>query len=142
MEWSGNNELIVQQLDRKQKESKLIYCKTTDGSSTTFWAENDDAWVDLNTDNPVGWNWINKGQEFLWVSEKDGWRHIYKISRDGKTVSLITKGNYDIGKILAIDELGNYVYFDASPNNATQRYLYRVRINNPKDEPELVSPAA
>jgi len=142
MEWSGNNELIVQQLDRKQQESKLIYCKTIDGSSTTFWAENDDAWVDLNTDNPVGWNWINKGQEFLWVSEKDGWRHIYKISKDGKTVSLITKGNYDIGKILAIDELGNYVYFDASPNNATQRYLYRVRINNPKDEPELVSPAA
>jgi dipeptidyl-peptidase-4 len=142
MEWSASNELIVQQLDRKQQESKLIYCKTTDGSCVTFWAENDEAWVDLNTDQPVGWNWINKGQEFLWVSEKDGWRHIYKISRDGKTVALLTKGSYDIGKIHAIDEVGNYVYFDASPANATQRYLYRVRINNPKDEPEMVTPAA
>ncbi|HSN60877.1 MAG TPA: prolyl oligopeptidase family serine peptidase, partial [Ferruginibacter sp.] len=136
------NELIVQQLDRKQQESKLIYCKTTDGSSATFWAENDEAWVDMNTDNPVGWNWINKGQEFLWVSEKDGWRHIYKISRDGKTVSLLTKGNYDIGKIVSIDEAMNYIYFTASPANATQNYLYRVRINNNKDEPELVSAAA
>ncbi|MFN0082065.1 MAG: DPP IV N-terminal domain-containing protein [Ferruginibacter sp.] len=139
MEWSGQNELIVQQLDRKQQESKLIYCKVSDGTTTTFWAENDDAWVDLNTDNPVGWNWINQGKEFLWISEKDGWRHIYKISRDGKRVDLLTKGNYDIGTLKAIDELNNYIYFTASPTNATQLYLYRVRINLGKDEPELVT---
>ncbi len=139
MEWSGQNELILQQLDRKQQESKLIYCKVSDASSTTFWAENDDAWVDLNTDNPVGWNWINQGKEFIWISEKDGWRHIYKISRDGKKVELLTKGNYDIGTLKAIDEANNYIYFTASPNNATQLYLYRVRINLGKDEPELVS---
>ncbi len=139
MEWSAQNELIIQQLDRKQQESKLIYCKVSDGSTTTFWAENDDAWVDLNTDNPVGWNWINQGKEFIWISEKDGWRHIYKISRDGKKVDLLTKGNYDIGTLKAIDELNNYIYFTASPTNATQLYLYRVRINLGKDEPELVS---
>ncbi|MBC7937313.1 MAG: DPP IV N-terminal domain-containing protein [Rhizobacter sp.] len=146
MEWSNPNELIVQQLDRKQQESKLIYCRTSDGNATTFWAENDDAWVDLNsaelTGEPGGWKWVNKGLEFLWVSEKDGWRHIYRISRDGKIVTLLTKGNYDIGKILAVDEPGNYVYFSASPDNATQLYMYRVRLNNPKEEPELVSPAA
>ena len=141
MEWSGTNELVVQQLDRKQQESKLIYCNTTNGSSSTFWAENDEAWVDLNADNPAGWNWVNKDQDFLWISEKDGWRHIYKISRDGKTVTLLTKGNYDIGAVKAIDEAGNYIYFTASPTNATQLYLYRVRINNPKDEPELISNA-
>ena len=146
MEWTSPNELIVQQLDRKQQESRLMYCRTTDGNSTTFWAENDDAWVDLNsaefTGEPGGWKWVNKGQEFLWVSEKDGWRRIYRISKDGKTVTPLTKGNYDIGKILAVDEAGNYVYFTASPNNATQLYMYRVRLNNPKDEPELVSQAA
>lgn len=139
MEWSANNELIVQRLDRKQQESKLIYCNTNDGSIKTFWAEGDDVWIDLNTDNPVGWNWVNKGQDFLWVSEKDGWRHIYKISRDGKSVTDITKGNYDIKEIKSIDEANNFVYFTASPYNATQLYLYRVKINNPKDKPELVS---
>ena len=141
MEWSGNNELIIQQLNRKQQESKLMYCNTTKGSANTFWAENDDAWVDLNTDNPVGWSWINQGKDFIWVSEKDGWRHIYKISRDGKTTTLLTKGNYDIGKIKAVDESNNYIYFTASPNNATQSYLYRVRINDGKNEAELVSNA-
>ena len=161
MEWSGNNELIIQQLDRKQQESKLMYCNATDGSSRTFYAENDEAWVEVrsywNDDDPTGWDWINKGQDFIWVSEKDGYRHIYKISRDGKTETLLTKGNYDIESIKCIDEAGNYVYFMASPNNATQLYLYRIRINNtmslidkikntvqkPKEEvAELVSPAS
>lgn len=153
MEWSGPGQLIVQQLDRKQQESKLMYCNVIDGSVTTFWAENDEAWVDLNADDPSGWNWVNNKQDFIWVSEKDGWRHIYKISRDGKTETLLTKGNYDIGEIKCIDEAHNYIYFTASPTNATQLYLYRVRIENKtglmdkvksiaqksKDEIELVS---
>ncbi|MEI9958854.1 MAG: DPP IV N-terminal domain-containing protein [Ferruginibacter sp.] len=35
--WTGVNELMVQQLDRKQQESKLIYCNATDGTAHTFW---------------------------------------------------------------------------------------------------------
>jgi len=152
MEWSGLNELIVQQLDRKQQESKLKYCNATDGTSRTFWAENSEAWVDLNADDPSGWNWINKGMDFIWVSEKDGWRHIYKISRDGKTETLLTKGNYDIGDVKCIDEANNYIYFTASPVNPTQLYLYRVNIekanilqkvkkivSKSKEDPEPVS---
>ncbi|MEJ7610720.1 MAG: DPP IV N-terminal domain-containing protein [Ferruginibacter sp.] len=139
MEWSGPNELFIQQLDRKQQESKLIYCKVSDGSSATFWAENDDAWVDLNTDNPVGLYRVNQGKDFLWISEKDGWRHIYKISRDGKTVTLLTKGNYDIGTLKGVDEVNNFIYFTASPSNATQLYLYRAHINGGKEDAESIS---
>ena len=156
MAWAGLNELIIQQLDRKQQESKLKYCNVTDGSSRTFWAENNEAWVDLNSADifgePGGWQWVNKGLDFIWVSEKDGWRHIYKISRDGKTETLLTKGNYDIGEIKCVDEANNYIYFTASPKNATQSYLYRVNIekgnilqkvkkivSKPKADPEMVS---
>ncbi|MBS1754709.1 MAG: S9 family peptidase [Ferruginibacter sp.] len=159
MEWASKNELVVQQLDRKQQESKLIYCNAGNGSSHTFWAESSNTWVDLNTDNPVGWNWVNGGKDFIWISEKDGWRHIYRISRDGKTETLLTKGNYDIGEIKCIDETRNRIYFTASPDNATQLYLYSVPVDkgnflqkvgnvfqkvkevvtNTKDEPELIS---
>jgi dipeptidyl-peptidase-4 len=72
-----------------------------------------------------------------------------RISRDGKTETLLTKGNFDIDEISCIDENNNYIYFTASPVNATQLYLYRVRIENKtgildklkknKDEAELVS---
>ncbi|MEO6539588.1 MAG: prolyl oligopeptidase family serine peptidase, partial [Ferruginibacter sp.] len=129
MEWSGANELVIQQLDRKQQQSKLKYCNVIDGNSRTFWAESSTSWVDLNADDPGGWNWVNKGADFIWVSEKDGWRHIYRISRDGKTETLLTKGNYDIGEIKCIDEVKNHIYFTASPDNATQLYLYRVNLD-------------
>lgn len=158
MEWAGNNELVVQQLDRKQQESKLIYCNAINGSSRTFWAESSNTWVDLNTDDPAGWDWVNGGKDFIWVSEKDGWRHIYRISRDGKTETLLTKGDYDIGEIKCIDEVKNRIYFTASPDNATQLYLYsapvdkgnflqkvgnvfqkvKESVSNNKDEPELI----
>ena len=131
MEWSGKNQLVVQQLNRKQQESKLIYCDVEDGTSITFWAENSPAWVDLNTNDPRGWNWVNKGNDFIWISEKDGWRHIYKISRNGQTETLLTTGDYDIAEIKCIDEAHNYIYFTASPYNSTQLYLYRVNIVKP-----------
>ncbi len=131
MEWSGTSQLVVQQLDRKQQESKLIYCNVTDGSAETFWAENSPAWVDLNTDDPRGWNWINNGKEFIWVSDKDGWRHIYKISRDGQSEVALTTGPYDIDEIKCIDEANNLIYFTASPYNSTQLYLYKLNIEKP-----------
>lgn len=150
MEWSGDNELIVQQLDRKQQHSNLIYCNATDGSARIFWKDEDKAWVDLNSADifgePGGFDWINKGQELIWISEKDGWRHIYKLSRDGKTETLLTKGNYDIGVIKGIDEANGYIYFSASPKESTQDYLYRVKLDTKKNAadkgPELLTDAA
>ena len=138
MQWASNsNELIVKQLNRKQNQSKLFYCNITDGSSQNFYDESDKALVDVrnvwNDEDPAGWQWINNGKEFLWVSEKDGWRHIYKVSRDGKKETLLTKGNYDIEETKAIDEKNNYVYFMASSNNATKLYLYRTKLNGSGD---------
>ena len=145
MEWADNsNELVLQQLNRKQNESKLFYCDVNTGSATNFYTEDDKAWIDIksrwNNDDPMGWDWLHNGKDFLWVSEKDGWRHIFLVSRDGKKETLITKGNYDIENIKCIDDKNNYVYFMASPNNATQLYLCRVKMDG-KGKLELLSPA-
>ncbi len=135
MEWAANStELIIQHLNRKQNESKLMICNSITGGAKTIYKENDAAWIDIEPlwDNRYangGWDWINDGKEFIWASEKDGWRHLYKITRDGKTETLITKGNYDVMKINAIDETNGYVYFQASPFNATQNYLYRTKMD-------------
>ena len=132
MEWSGADELVVQQLNRKQNESKLYFCNATTAETKVFYTETDKAWIDMksrwNDDDPRGWDFINKETAFLWVSEKDGWRHIYKIERNGKE-TLLTIGNYDIATICAVDELSNELYFIASPNNPIQRYLYKVKMD-------------
>ena len=133
MEWADANTLVVQQLNRKQQESKLFYCNGADGSSRNFYTENDKAWIEIksywNEDDPTGWEWVNKGKEFIWVSQKDGWRHLYKISRDGKKETLLTTGKYDIESIKCIDQATNTIYFMASPDNATQLYLYKVKMD-------------
>ena len=72
--------------------------------------------------------WVHKDQDFLWLSERDGWRHAYLVSRDGKRVQLITTGAYDVTEICGVDEKASWLYFIASPENATQRYLYRARL--------------
>ncbi|GAA4442923.1 S9 family peptidase [Pontibacter saemangeumensis] len=145
MEWAANSEeVIVEQLNRKQNESKLYLCDVTNGRAKQVYAEKDAAWIDIlpawDSDYRFGgWNWLNGGREFLWASEKDGWRHLYRISRDGRNETLITKGKYDVMDITAVNEATGYIYFMASPDNATQQYLYRVRLNG-KGKAERLSP--
>ena len=135
MEWADNNtQLIIQHLNRKQNQSDLLLCDVATGKSTTVYKEKDSAWIDIlplwDEDYSYGgWDWLNNGKEFLWPSEKDGWRHLYRISRDGKKETLVTVGNYDVMDISTVDEKSGYVYFFASPENATQKYLYRTKLN-------------
>ena len=145
MEWAANSsQLILQQLNRKQNDSKILLSEIATGQTTQLYEEQDSAYIECKgawQDGVVaGWDWLKGGKEFGWVSEKDGWRHFYRISRDGKKETLVTKGNYDIITISLIDEKNNYLYFMASPENATQKYLYRTRLDG-KGKPERVSPA-
>ena len=146
MEWAANStELIIQHLNRKQNESNIMLCDVKSGASKTIYNEKDAAWIDIlplwDTDyDNGGWDWLSNGQEFLWAGEKDGWRHLYRISRDGKKETLVTNGKYDVMDISTIDEKGGYVYFHASPDNATQKYLCRTKLDG-SGSLEMISPA-
>src|SRR5450432_512952 len=135
MGWAANSgELIIQRLNRSQNESDIMLCNIKTGDVKSVYSEKDNAWIDVISgwdDNYKmgGWDWLNNGAEFLWASDKDGWRHLYRISRDGKKQVLITVGNYDVMEISLIDEKNNLLYFIASPDNATQAYLYRCSLD-------------
>lgn len=136
MEWVlDSKSIILQQLNRKQNQSKIIVADANSGSSKAIHTETDAAWIDIKTrwndNDPKGWDWIDNGKEFLWLSEKDGWRHIYKIDMNGKE-TLITKDAYDVIKPEFFDVKNNQIYFLASPNNATQKYLYKVSMKGGK----------
>lgn len=146
MEWAANSkELIIQHLNRKQNETDLMLCDINTSNVKSIYNEKDSAWIDIlplwDEDYANGgWDWLNNGKDFLWASEKDGWRHLYSISRDGKKEKLITNGNYDVMDISTIDEKGGYVYFHASPDNATQKYLCRTKLDG-AGKLEILSPA-
>ncbi len=144
MEWAGKDEVIVQQLNRKQNESMLFLANAATGKAFSIHAEKDAAWIDIlpsidDDYNYGGWDWLDGGKSFLWVSEQDGWRHLYRMSRNGKESVLLTQGNFDVIEIAAVKEKEGYVYFYASPDNATQKYLYRTKLND-SATPERITP--
>ncbi len=133
MEWvPDSRSIILQQLNRKQNVSKIIVCDAANATSKTIHQETDEAWIDIktrwNNGDPSGWDWINEGKEFIWLSEKNGWRQIYKIDMQGKE-TLITKDNYDVIQLDNIDQKADLIYFSASPTNATQKFLYKIGLN-------------
>jgi dipeptidyl-peptidase-4 len=95
------------------------------GKVRTVLTEQDKAWVDLQ--DKV--HWVRGGKEFLWQSERDGWRHVYRADRTGKKVELITPGEFDVIELVAVDQESSRIYFIASPENPTQRYLYTVQLD-------------
>ncbi|WP_407506132.1 S9 family peptidase [Elizabethkingia miricola] len=138
MEWVlDSKSIILQQLNRKQNQSKIILANASTGASKAIQSESDPAWIDVKTmwndGDPSGWDWINNGKEFLWLSEKDGWRHIYKIDMNGKE-TLITKDAFDVIKPEFFDVPNKLIYFSASPKNAAQEYLYKVSLDGEKAE--------
>ncbi|HKX31926.1 MAG TPA: S9 family peptidase [Blastocatellia bacterium] len=155
MEWAANSdEVVIQQLNRLQNTNLVMLGETRTGRVRTILTEKDEAWVDVAWGG-IDWDkhglargdveWLDGGKRFLWVSERDGWRHLYSVSRDGQNVKCITPGDYDVISVEQVIESGGWLYYTASPNNATQRYLFRTRLTgdgsaerlSPADEPGL-----
>jgi dipeptidyl-peptidase 4 len=136
MDWAANSsEVIVQRLNRLQNTNEVMLGDARSGSVRTILAERDSTWVDVVDDLA----WLQGGKSFLWVSERDGWNHVYTVSRDGKSMRRLTRGAYDVSKVLGADEKTGWLYYVASPEHPAQRYLFRTRLDG-KGTPERLSP--
>ncbi len=136
MDWAGNSEQIaIQQMNRKQDRNWLYLTDIKTGNSYLTLTEEEETFIEGVEDI----RWVNNAKSFLWVSERDGWRHLYRVSRDGKNMVNLTPGEYDLINIELVDDKNNQVYFIASPDNVAQRYLYRAEINFIPGENKLSS---
>lgn len=131
----NSNEVMVQQLNRKQNQNTVWMGDATSMKLKQLFVDRDEAFLDIH-DNIM---WLEDEQYFTWTSEKDGWLNLYRVSRDGKEFTTITKGEIDVVRINCIDPASGYVYYIASPENFTQRYLYRSKLDG-SGTPERVSP--
>ncbi|MSR06754.1 MAG: S9 family peptidase [Gemmatimonadetes bacterium] len=135
IEWAGPQELVIQRINRRQDTNLVLLADAATGSVRTVMTEKDSAWVDVVDDL----RWLEGGKRFLWVSERDGWRHAYLVNRvDGK-ITLATPGAFDVSGIAGVDEKSGWLYYIASPDNATQRYLWRVKLSG-TPKPERLTP--
>jgi dipeptidyl-peptidase-4 len=138
MEWTKDSRhVIFQQLNRLQNKLQVIRGDITNSTIETLFTDQDAAWVDV-ADNK--WVWLDQGRSFLWISERDGWQRIYSVSCSDKKVTPLTPATSDAMSIAGVDEKLGCVYFIASPDDATQRHLYRAPLDG-SGKAERVSPA-
>jgi len=135
VEWTPDGgQLLVQQFNRLQTENRVMLADPKSGATHPAFAETDAAW--LENENPV--RWVNQGKDLLWLSERSGWRHAYLAGADGRRFVPVTEGQFDLIEVEAVDAAGGWLYYAASPENPTQRYLYRTRLAG--GTPERLTP--
>jgi dipeptidyl-peptidase 4 len=138
LEWIDASTVAMQQLNRLQTENDYLLADASTGSVTRVFHDAASAatkpagWVDVQGDI----TWVDGGRAFLWLSERDGWRHLYRVTRDG-TATLLTNFAADVISLAGVDATA--AYFMASPANATQRYLFRVPLDG-SSAPRRVTP--
>ena len=118
----SSGELLINQLNRHQNRSRLFVCNTKTGNPKLISEETDEAWLDVEfTRNPYAidftndYTWFDNGKSILWISEKNGWRHLYRISLEDGTETSITSGDYDIIEFKGVDQKGGRVYLQLHP---------------------------
>ncbi|HEY1189037.1 MAG TPA: S9 family peptidase [Gemmata sp.] len=138
MEWAGSGtELVIQRVNRLQNAIDVMLADAQTGTVRTALTDRDGAWLDVHDDAV---EWVEKGAAFTWISERSGWRQLYLASRDGKSLRRVTGDEFDVIRVLHIDEKAGSVYFIASPENPTQRYLYTARLDGTGTPTRLTPP--
>jgi len=123
-EWTPDGKsVLLQQFNRLQNTLHVMLADPMSGEVKTIFTETDKAWVENKNAEP---RWV--GNDFVWLSERSGWRHAYLATLDGK-FKTITGGDWDVIEIVKVDAAGRTIDFYASPQNATQRYLYRASLD-------------
>ncbi len=136
MDWAGDSkEVAIQRLNRLQNTDEVLLADARTGRVRTALVERDEAWVDVVDDL----NWVEGGRRFTWISERDGWRHLYLADRDGSGAKLVTPGDYDVIDVLRVDQRSGEVDFIASPDDPKARYLFRARLDG-SSEPRRLTP--
>jgi dipeptidyl-peptidase-4 len=128
MGWANADEIVLQQLNRLQNTNNIWLANAKSGDVRLMFLDRDKAWVTVNNVVNNTFTWLAHRTQLLYVSERDGWRHAYAISRNGDA-RLITTGAFDLLSVSSVDETNGWLYYIASPENATQRYLYRSRLD-------------
>lgn len=126
MQWAGSSDaVLLQQVNRRQNRNQFYYADASDGSLTPVLVDEEATHLDDFHDV----EWLNDGQFFTLISERNGWRHIYRVSRDGSSLLDLTPGDVDIAELVAVNETENALYFTASPGDSASRYLFRTTLD-------------
>ncbi|MBV8809976.1 MAG: S9 family peptidase [Acidobacteriaceae bacterium] len=123
VDWSPNSsQLAVQRFNRVQNELDLLFCNPGTGAVRKILHEESKTWL-----NPADNLYFLKSRpEFLWTSEQSGFRHLYRYSDQGELLGQLTRGDWMVTRVAAIDEANQKVYYTSTEASPLERQLYSV----------------
>ena len=122
---TDSKHLAIQRLNRTQTALDLLIADSTTGKTRTILSENDANWINVSDDL----YFLNDGKRFLWSSERSGYRHLYLYDLEGKQLAQLTKGEWEVSAVDAVDEAKGLVYFTATEKSPLERHLYRLALD-------------
>jgi dipeptidyl-peptidase-4 len=127
MEWVGSDSVVVQRMPRKQNQVDVMLLSAATGRGRIVMSDRDSAYVDVENGDL---RWIGKGQQqFLFLSDRSGWRQLYLYGRDGKVVRQLTTDGMDVLGVSGVDDTNGYVYVTAAAPTPMERNTYRVKLS-------------
>jgi dipeptidyl-peptidase-4 len=126
MEWVGSDSVVVQRMPRKQNRVDVMLLSAATGRGRIVMTDRDSAYVDVENGDL---RWIGTGQrQFLFLSDRSGWRQLYLYGRDGKVVRQLTTDGMDVLGVTGVDEANGLVYVTAAAPTPMERNTYRVKL--------------
>ncbi|MFN3241896.1 MAG: DPP IV N-terminal domain-containing protein [Planctomycetota bacterium] len=117
-----SSEVFFQVQNREQTWLDMRAGDVASGTSRLVWRETSDCWVEAGPE-PV---WIEGGASFLWLSERDGYQHVYRFARSGKAQGRLTEGDWQAKELVAVDEEAGCAYVLSDKDSKVETHLYRV----------------
>ena len=123
--WMPDSEHFTYQWqNRTQQELELRSVNVKTHSQEVLLTESSNTWVNLHDD----FTFINQGKQFIWASERDGFKHLYLFNSDGTLVRQLTKGEWVVDQLEAVDEKAGKVYFTGRKDTPLENHLYSVNL--------------
>ncbi len=134
--WSKDRRhFTYEKVDRGHQRFRLVEVDSHTGKARNLIDEKTDTFIWTAHVENVGIptvSWLQKTDEIVYVSEKDGWRHLFLIdAKTGEEKATMTPGEYVVRGVDLIDEEKRQVWFRASGKNADQDpyYIHYYRVN-------------
>ena len=122
---NDSKHIAIQHLNREQNTLDLLIADAATDKTRTALSEQDPNWVNVSDDL----YFFKDGKRFLWSSERTGYRHLYLYNLDGKLLAQLTKGEWEVTSLNAVEESKGVVYFTATEKSPLERHLYRVGVD-------------
>jgi len=120
------NLLSIRRMNRLQNKLEILHGDATTGKTSVALTDTDKAYVEVTDDDLY---YLPGGKQFIFASEKDGYRHLYLHEMSGKEVRQLTKGSWEVSAVARVDEKNGLVYFTSTQEAPMQRHLYRSKLS-------------